>query len=631
MDDIRNELKRQQPDSTRAYLLMKLANRSEPGDSAITGYLTEALFLARKTQKKILTARIYIATGSWHFENQRYDKSAAAYQQALQTLGNDRSREATILKAQVSMNQGGQSYRLGRPNEAIDAYYRVIPQLEAIHDTFTLATAYEHLGKLFFNQLAYAKAALYFGKSIAVDGNAPRSSQGLASKYVSMAFCMLSLDSMAKAKQYLEQARIRMESVGDPLPEWGKYYYILGQLQQSKGRQQAALQSYLKGHAVARRFNDQYLTGDLLEVEALLYKEMGRYKEALNAVIQLKTLSAKVPEVPFNLNALRLLADLEFNTNNPGEAYRHLKAYIELADSQQRNKVTERMHELEAQYQSAQKERRIAQLQRDNERKGFVLKRHRLLLWLLTVAAVALLLLALLATLFYRRGRKLLVQEKRVHELELDKVNQQHSIAVLSAMLEGQEQERIRLARDLHDGMGSLLSGAKIELSVSAAPREVLVAQTMKHLDHAVDELRRIARSMMPEVLLTYGLGEATLEYCNALRKTGAPLACQVYHYKNDMSHGRQVTLYRIMQELVNNAIKHAAATQILVQLQQRGDCIFLTVEDNGKGWDTGSQEQLKGAGLSNITARAELLQARMETGSTPGVGTTVTIECPVI
>lgn len=252
-----------------------------------------------------------------------------------------------------------------------------------------------------------------------------------------------------------------------------------------------------------------------------------------------------------------------------------------------------------------------------------------------SVLTIALFLAAAFLYFAFKQRSKALKQKQQLHNLELDRIKQEHRISMLSAMLEGQEQERTRLARDLHDGLGGLLSGVKIELSAlnapaSTSPQQTIVHKTLRHLDNAVDELRRIARSMMPEVLLTYGLGEATREYCNGLKKSGVPVTCQVYNYRNDMSHGRQVTLYRIMQELVNNAVKHAGATQILVQLQQSDHRIFLTVEDDGKGFDQSELAALKGAGLANIQSRTEMLQGSLEVSSSPGTGASFTIECSV-
>jgi signal transduction histidine kinase len=113
------------------------------------------------------------------------------------------------------------------------------------------------------------------------------------------------------------------------------------------------------------------------------------------------------------------------------------------------------------------------------------------------------------------------------------------------------------------------------------------------------------------------------------LKKTGTDnIICQVFNFQADMEHTRQVVLYRIMQELVNNAVKHAEASQILVLLQQTDHTLFLTVEDDGKGFDTTVGNKLKGAGLANIEARVEFLGGKIDIQSEPGTGTAITIEC---
>ena len=250
---------------------------------------------------------------------------------------------------------------------------------------------------------------------------------------------------------------------------------------------------------------------------------------------------------------------------------------------------------------------------------------------------------SILATMFgvvrlgyaYKQRSQANKQQRKLYQFEVDKIQQEHQISLLSAMLEGQEQERTRLARDMHDGLGGLLSGVKIQLSgllpLSTDKKQLtIVEKALGHLDNAVDELRRIARSMMPEVLITYGLGEATKEYCNGLKKSGIPVTCQVYDYTNEMKPSRQIILYRIMQEVVNNAVKHAQASQIFVQLQQTEGIIYLTVEDDGKGFDTRETNVLKSAGLANIQARVEMLSGKLYVQSGTGSGTSFSVECPV-
>lgn len=279
-----------------------------------------------------------------------------------------------------------------------------------------------------------------------------------------------------------------------------------------------------------------------------------------------------------------------------------------------------------ARYKTAQREQELKNLQQTAEYNNKLKKIYAL-------TTLACFVVAILLFYAYRQRSRTLAQKQKLHRLELVKVKQEHRISMLSAMLDGQEQERTRLARDLHDGLGGLLSGVKIGLSgltplITVPAQQTIVANTLNHLDSAVDELRRIAKSMMPEVLLLYGLGEATKEYCAGLNKAGLPVNCQVYNYKNDMAHSRQVTLYRIMQELVNNAVKHAKARQILAQLQQRDNQLFLTVEDDGCGFDQTIMNDLKGAGHSNIQARVAMLNGKMNVETAKGTGTTFIIEC---
>lgn len=301
----------------------------------------------------------------------------------------------------------------------------------------------------------------------------------------------------------------------------------------------------------------------------------------------------------------------------------YLNAYADLFN-------TEKMSlgkRLEAQYEAGKKEKALLVLQQQVK---FNEKLNRIYI------AFSLTSFLMLAFLFYayKQRVKAMKQQGKLHQMEVNKIKQEHRISLLSAMLDGQEQERSRLARDLHDGLGGLLSGVKIELAgfmqlLKENNQQQLMNRTLQHLDGAIGELRRIAHSMMPEILMRYGLGEAIREYCQKLRSSGVNVQCQIYHYTNNMESSRQLVLYRIMQELVNNAVKHAHASLILVQLQQIEQHITLIVEDDGEGFDVKALKAIgKGAGLANIESRVEFLNGSIDFHSEKGAGTTITIEC---
>ncbi len=280
-----------------------------------------------------------------------------------------------------------------------------------------------------------------------------------------------------------------------------------------------------------------------------------------------------------------------------------------------------------ARLQNQQKGQELESAQREVVLKSRI-NRIYIVLFAVALFVVVLLLYA------YRQRSKTLAQQTDLHRLEMGQVQQQNEISNLTAMLDGQEQERSRLARDLHDGLGGLLSGTKIELS-GVFPRLAdpvamqKVTRSLNQLDAAVNELRRVAHNLMPELLLKYGLAEAIREYCNRMSHSGLEVAAEIVNYTDSLDTNRQVVVYRIIQELVNNAVKHAQATYILVQLAQTDNMLYLTVEDDGKGFDTAALDGRKSAGIHNVQSRLDYLKGHLNLISEPGMGTTVEIDFP--
>lgn len=197
------------------------------------------------------------------------------------------------------------------------------------------------------------------------------------------------------------------------------------------------------------------------------------------------------------------------------------------------------------------------------------------------------------------------------------------------------EVERSRLARDLHDGLGGLLSGVKLTLSsisgITILPDKNagIFASAINQLDNTIAEMRRVAHSMMPEALLKFGLNEAVQDFCDGINETNAiKMKYQQINFKEPLEKPTEVILYRIIQELSNNSIKHAAASIIFIQLNQHERGISLVVEDDGKGFDT--TQTKKGDGLQNVQSRIDYLKGNWDIKSEIGNGTSVNIEIPL-
>jgi two-component system, NarL family, sensor kinase len=223
--------------------------------------------------------------------------------------------------------------------------------------------------------------------------------------------------------------------------------------------------------------------------------------------------------------------------------------------------------------------------------------------------------------IFYYRKRKI------VHEREKQMV-------AMNSIIQGQEAERSRMAKDLHDGLGSMLSGIKLNLSSikgnMAIPENdtLLFNKSLVQLDNAITEMRRVAHNMMPEALLKFGLPEAIRDYCDGINESNlVKMKFTSIGMSQPLEKSTEVILYRIVQELTNNAIKHASAKNIFIQLNRHEQGTTLTVEDDGKGFDI--TQIKKGNGLQNVQSRVDYLKGTMEINSIPGKGATFNIEIP--
>lgn len=221
-------------------------------------------------------------------------------------------------------------------------------------------------------------------------------------------------------------------------------------------------------------------------------------------------------------------------------------------------------------------------------------------------------------------------KRKIIHEKEKE-------VLTLQSLLQGQEIERERMARDLHDGLGGILSGIKLNLSsmkgnVIISEKDVnLFTKSIDQLDNAIAEMRRVAHNMMPEALLKFGLTEAIQDYCDGINESNTvKLKFTNLGLTIPLEKSVEIILYRIIQELTNNAIKHASAKNILVQLSKNENILNLTVEDDGKGFDTKQLANIKGTGLQNVHSRIDYLKGSLEIQSSVDGGTSVIIEIPI-
>jgi len=214
---------------------------------------------------------------------------------------------------------------------------------------------------------------------------------------------------------------------------------------------------------------------------------------------------------------------------------------------------------------------------------------------------------------------------------------------LMDALVEGQDQERRRIAAELHDGVGQIihamslnLHALDLQLQKSQIQRPEVLGVIRTQMEETIDEIRSISHNLMPRVLQDFGLEHALRQMCDRLQhnrnKQGNPtpdIRLEVLSMPQGMMKSAQASLYRIVQEIVHNAIKHASAQKVVIQINERDGYLVLMIEDDGVGFDTRKMQHSRGIGLGNIEARVKLMGGSQNIESSPDNGTTFVIEIP--
>ncbi len=307
------------------------------------------------------------------------------------------------------------------------------------------------------------------------------------------------------------------------------------------------------------------------------------------------------------------LADLQAYIGDYKSAYASMQSKFKYNDSLFSQKNKNAIAKLET-------DKEILQLAAINQQKSTLNK-------ILMGSATGLLLIGFLGYRNFRSKQKL--QQTQITQLEKDK-----QLLAVDAMLKGQEEERSRLAKDLHDGLGGMLSGVKLsfvnmkENMIMDAPSVQSFEASILQLDNTIAELRKVAHNLMPEALVKFGLKNAILDFCNSMQLSSkTKIIFEQMGSDRQLSNTADLYIYRIIQELINNAIKHAKPNQILVQLTKAEKNILITVENDGEYFDTKQLQSATGIGMRSIQQRVDYFTGKIDITSDKENGTSINIE----
>ena len=420
----------------------------------------------------------------------------------------------------------------------------------------------------------------------------------------------------------LRQARAQGDSAGASLA-----LYNLGAVALSTKQGAEAYHYYRQTLALDQASGDGQAQGEswlnLGDALALLH----RPAEAESAYRRALPLARQARALPLVRVAYNAFATLYEETGRPAQALAWQKRFIALNDSLYEQGRADQAAELQTKYeteeQAARNRLQAARLRTQQQ----VIRRRNVQLGAGLVIAV------LLASLAY-----LLLNRRRLQrEVEFGQERQQLERLRAQAVLDAEEAERRRIGADLHDGVGQLLTAAKLNLEALAetlpAPQPEVLANALSLVDDSFREVRGISHNLLPNALLKRGLVQAVREF---LAKVSPSARLKVNLEVVGLDDGPRLlpavesVLFRVIQELVQNILKHAQATEVTLQLVRHPQELTILVEDNGVGFDPAMLPPDAGIGLKNVESRVAYLSGRANFDSSPGRGTTVTLEVPL-
>lgn len=397
-------------------------------------------------------------------------------------------------------------------------------------------------------------------------------------------------------------------------------YSNAGAYQFLTGKRDSALVYYFKSRDIGDTLNDLRVQSISNANIAEAYENLDKLPEAIayynKSIAYSKTAQLKEQL----LFCYGQLAGIYQKKADYPAAINFMKMQQQVKDSILNIAGAKQVNELQTQYETAKKEQQIQQQQFELTKKNY---------WIAAIAGL-LVLGGLLGFSFYRTNK--LKQQKRLQQ----EIMQQQDKAT-RAVIEAEENERKRIAGELHDGVGQTMSAAKMNLSsiesrlnFSNEEDRIAFEKIVNLVDESCKEVRSVSHNMMPNALLKSGLSNGVKDFIDKIDSRILKVNLYSEGLNERIDSNVEAVLYRVIQECVNNVIKHSGANELDISLIKDDDGIAATIEDNGKGFVVSEKTAAEGIGLKNIRTRIGYLKGTVDFDSAPGKGTLVAIHVPL-
>jgi len=527
------------------------------------------LSLATKLNNKKAIGIMLIATAKACYLTAKYDSAAYYYNNAASAVGvadNDDVLASDYIELARSYT------KFNNYNKAIQYYSMATTYASKNGPRRVLMDALNQLGALYEMLHNYQQALNYFRQSFDISD---------------------SLDFVEKTKENTPETYNR-NFMGD----------VMGNIKQENG----SVQDILRTIDTKKSLNDTLALSINYFNLGVLYKSKAMYPQSLDALQSCLQYATAINYTDMQNSAVNEIADLYEQMGDYRQSLIYLKKHIAL-NSADNNKNSKTIDELQTKYEITQREDQVLQQQFEITKRNY---------WMAGIFVIILLML-LIGFIYYKQTKL-----------------KQRNIA-MQAIIETEESERKRIAQDLHDSVSQTMMAAKINLSIIGGELPFVNEEQKKRFDKAIGmvddgfrEVRTISHNMMPWALHQTGLAQVIKQFIGNIETDSIAINFFSRGVDAPFDATTEIILYRILQECVNNVMKHANASRLDISLIRDEENISLTIEDNGKGFDATQPEIYRGMGLNNLQSRINFLKGKVELDSQVGKGTLVSVYIPV-
>ncbi len=613
-------------DSVKISALLQLAFQSIFNDSkAAWQQLTEAQQLLAGKNKTYLSAHATYVTAVYYDVTGATDSARFYFEKGLDA---SRTYRYADLEVKFLNGLGLNNWNRGYYQTALNLFLQVNERNRQLEKSkqISQSTPLNNIGLIYQELGLYDKALEYHRQALEIRLREPSLLAQAATSYNNIGICLYHQKKYAEAEEaYRKGLQLAREH-----KFLRQYYDLAGNIANAL----AAMNRYEE----AQRFNMEVLNHDpsvklpekflmnIRSAAAGIYLNLGKPNLAFSLLQWCFDLIEQKPELEFYASDVyRYASSYYYMTGNAQKGRYYGDKQKEVLEQRFSKRNAESVAEMEIKYETAEKERQILDQQLVIEHNNLMLAKQRNQNLVLLAIVIILILLTVIAFLYLRSRQKAREQQLLLHEKQLR----------LDAVMQATEEERQRIARDLHDGIGQQLSGAILQLEsvLHNGSDEYLKAKIQSLSDNlrkTSTEVRTLSHQMMPRSLTEAGLVPAISDLLNRTFANTAVQCTFQHHQASDrFDQKTELTLFRVVQELINNIIRHARATQVTVNLLRMKDKLRLTIEDNGVGFD--AETAHNGYGLMNIRSRVEGVNGSVLFERNENAGTLVTVTVPIV